>query len=188
MKKGLSSGVWWATTAMTRRGIVNYGPQTIAGRVVATIWTVTSIIAIAIFTAAVTSALTVRHLQGTVHSVSDLHSVRVGAVRGSSTQDALAGLKIAHQEFDSPVAGLQALRARKIEAFVYDKPLLAWLIQQQFSSSIEVLDITFEPQHYAIAIPNGSPLRASLNYAILDAKQSDWWRQTIFRYLGPKAS
>jgi ABC-type amino acid transport substrate-binding protein len=84
--------------------------------------------------------------------------------------------------------GLQALRARKIESFVYDKPLLAWTVQQHFSSSIDVLDMTFETQHYAIAIPNGSPLRAALNYTILDATQSDWWRQTIFRYLGPKGS
>ncbi|MBX9710326.1 MAG: transporter substrate-binding domain-containing protein [Xanthobacteraceae bacterium] len=186
LKKGLSSGVWWATTAMTRRGTVNYGPQTIPGRIVAVVWTVTSIIAIAIFTAAVTSALTVRNLQGTVHNVTDLQSVRVGAVLGSSTQDALAQLKVTYQTFDTPLAGLEALRAKKIDAFVYDKPLVAWIVQQRFSSSIEVLDTTFEPQNYAMAVPNGSPLRASLNVAILDAMQSDWWRQTLFRYLGAR--
>ncbi len=188
IKNGVISGVWWATTAMTRRGLVSYGPQTVSGRVVGTIWTITSIIAIAIFTAAITSALTVRHLQGTVHAVSDLNSVRVGVVRGSSTQDALGNLKIGYQEFDTPSTGLAALRANKIDAFVYDKPLLAWLVQQQFSSSIEMLDTTFEPQNYAMAIPNGSPLRAVLNIAILDATQSDWWRDTIFRYLGTRGS
>ncbi|HEY0218323.1 MAG TPA: transporter substrate-binding domain-containing protein [Afipia sp.] len=188
IKKGITSGVWWATTAMTRRGIINYGPQTVSGRVVGTIWTITSIIAIAIFTAAITSALTVRHLQGTVHSVGDLNSVRVGVVRGSSTQDALHNLKIGYQDFDTPTAGLEALRANRLDAFVYDKPLLAWLVQQQFSSSIAMLDTTFEPQNYAMAIPNGSPLRAELNIAILDATQSDWWRDTIFRYLGTRGN
>lgn len=188
IKKGVISGVWWATTAMTRRGIVNYGPQTVSGRVVGTIWTITSIIAIAIFTAAITSALTVRHLQGTVHTVSDLNSVRVGVVYGSSTQDALRNLKIDYQDYGTPTAGLEAIRAGKIDAFVYDKPLLAWLVQQQFSSSITLLDMTFEPQNYAMAIPNGSPLRAALNIAILDATQSDWWRDTIFRYLGTRGN
>lgn len=187
-KKGIISGVWWATTAMTRRGIVNYGPQTVPGRVVGTIWTITSIIAIAVFTAAITSALTVRHLQGTVHSVGDLNSVRVGVVRGSSTQDSLRNLKITYQDFDTPAAGLEALRANKLDAFVYDKPLLAWLVQQQFSSSIAMLDTTFEPQNYAMAIPNGSSLRAPLNIAILDATQSDWWPDTIFRYLGTRSN
>ena len=183
-KKGLSSSIWWATAAMTRRGNVDYTPQTASGRIVASVWTVTSIVAIAIFTAAVTSALTVRHLQGVVHSVGDLRSVRVGAVKGSSTHDALADLKIKAQEFNSPGEGLQALHAQKIDAFVYDKPLLGWLIQRQFSSSIELLDATFQPQHYAFAIPDNSPLRGPLNIALLDATQSAWWRQTLARYLG----
>lgn len=184
VRKGLSSSMWWATAAMTRRGMVEYNPQTAAGRIVASIWTVTSIVAIAVFTAAVTSALTVRHLQGTVHGVQDLRTVRVGMVKGTSTHDALSELEIAAHEYANARDGLLALRAHKIDAFVYDKPLLAWVVQQQFSSSVEMLDTTFQPQHYAFAIPNDSPLRGSLNIAILDAIQSMWWKQTTTRYLG----
>ena len=110
--------------------------------------------------------------------------MKVGAVKGSSTRDALEELKIKTQEFQTPREGLQALHAQKIDAFVYDKPLLGWLIQQQFSSSIELLDTTFQPQHYAFAIPDGSALRGPLNVAILDATQDARWRQTMTRYLG----
>jgi polar amino acid transport system substrate-binding protein len=53
-------------------------------------------------------------------------------------------------------------------------------------SSIELLEITFEPQTYGFALPNNSPLRKSLNLALLNAVQSDWWRATLFRYLGEK--
>lgn len=183
-KKGLSSSIWWATAAMTRRGNADYNPRTVSGRVVASVWTVTSIVAIAIFTAAVTSTLTVRHLQGVVHGVSDLKTVRVGAVKGSSTHDALADLKIKALEYDGPREGLLALRAQKIDAFVYDKPLLGWLIQREFSSSIELLDTTFQPQNYAFAIPDNSPMRGPLNVALLEATQSAWWRETLARYLG----
>ena len=184
IRKGLSSGMWWATAAMTRRGMVEYSPRTAAGRIVASIWTVTSIVAIAVFTAAITSALTVRHLQGTVHSVQDLRTVRVGMVKGTSTHDALSELQISAHEYDSARDGLIALRSHKIDAFVYDKPLLSWVVQQQFPSTIEMLDAMFQPQHYAFAIPNDSPLRGALNIAILDAIQSMWWKQTITRYLG----
>lgn len=184
IRKGLSSGMWWATAAMTRRGMVEYSPRTAAGRIVASIWTVTSIVAIAVFTAAITSALTVRHLQGTVHSVQDLRTVRVGMVKGTSTHDALSELQISAHEYDSARDGLIALRSHKIDAFVYDKPLLSWVVQQQFPSTIEMLDAMFQPQHYAFAIPNDSPLRGALNIAILDAIQGMWWKQTITRYLG----
>jgi hypothetical protein len=184
VKKGLSSGMWWATAAMTRRGMVEYSPRTVAGRIVASIWTVSSIVAIAVFTAAITSALTVRHLQGAVHGVQDLRTVRVGMVKGTSTHDALSELQITAHEYASARDGLLALRAHKIDAFVYDKPLLTWVVQQQFPSSVEMLDAVFQPQHYAFAIPNDSPLRGALNIAILDAIQSTWWKQTTTRYLG----
>jgi len=82
--------------------------------------------------------------------------------------------------------GLNALRAHEIDALVYDKPLLAWTIQQGFSSSINLVDATFALQEYAFAIPNDSPLRKNLDVAILGAIHSDWWEQTTFRHLGSR--
>ncbi len=63
------------------------------GRFVAMLWMVGSIIAIAVFTAGITSALTVRQLQGNVQGVTDLSQVKVGAVAGSSTEEALARIR-----------------------------------------------------------------------------------------------
>lgn len=186
LAKGVSAGVWWSTVAMTQRSTGDVGPQTILGRVVAMVWMIASIITIAVFTASVTSVLTIRHLQGEVHDVSDLASVRVGAVAGTSTEDTLTHLRITYRTFATPQDGLKALRSRTIDAFVYDKPLLAWLIRQSFSSSIELLDKTFDVQDYAFALPSGSPLRKSVNVAVLDARRSEWWEQTTFRYLGSK--
>ena len=184
--KGVSAGVWWSTVAMTQRSTGDFGPRTHLGRVVAVVWMIASIITIAVFTASVTSVITIRHLQGDVHDVSDLSSVRVGAVAGTSTEDTLTHMRIAYRTFTTPQDGLKALRARTIDAFVYDKPLLAWLIRQSFSSSIELLDKTFDVQDYAFALPSGSLLRKSVNVAVLDARRSEWWDQTTFRYLGAK--
>jgi polar amino acid transport system substrate-binding protein len=78
------------------------------------------------------------------------------------------------------------LRAHRLDAFVYGKPLLAWAIQQGFSSSIELVDATFEPQEYAFALPGNSPFRKTLDVAILDAIHSNWWEQTAFRYPGSR--
>ena len=153
LSKGLSSGVWWSTVAMTQRSTGNFGPRTVPGRIVAILWMVGSIITIAVFTASITSVLTIRHLQGTVHGVSDLSAVRVGAFVGTSTEDALSHLRITYQRFATLRDGLQALRAHRLDAFVYDKPLLAWAIQQGYSSSLELVDATFDPQEYAFALP-----------------------------------
>jgi len=184
--KGLSSGVWWSTVAMTQRYTGEVGPRTLPGRLVAIFWMVGSIVTIAIFTASITSSLTIRHLQGKVHEVSDLSSVRVGAVSGTSTEDTLVTMRIAYREYPTAEAGLKALRTHALDAFVYDKPLLAWIIRTQFTSSVELIDTTFETQEYAFALPTNSPLEKPLNVGILSAVESAWWQPTVFRYIGSR--
>jgi polar amino acid transport system substrate-binding protein len=184
--KGLSSSVWWTTVAMTQRGIGHQGPRTMPGRLVAMLWMVGSIIAIAVFTAAITSALTVRHLQGSVQGVTDLSRVRVGAVAGSSTEETLRKLRITFDRYPNAKDGLQAIRDGKLDAFVYDRPLLAWTINQDFRFSIQLLDVTFDQQHYAFALPPGSPLRKPVSVALLTEVRSPWWGETLYRYLGEK--
>lgn len=184
--KGLSSSVWWTTVAMTQRGIGHQGPRTMPGRFVAMLWMVGSIIAIAVFTAGITSALTVRQLQGNVHGVTDLSKVRVGAVTGSSTEDTLNRLRIGFESYPNAKEGLQAIRDGKLDAFVYDRPLLAWTINQDFRSSVQLLDVIFDQQHYAFALPAGSPLRKPVSVAVLNEIRNTWWGDTLHRYLGSK--
>ncbi len=186
VRQGLSTGVWWSAMAMTQRHSGDFGPRTLPGRIVAIVWMVGSIIAIAVFTASITSVLTVKHLQGSVHEIGDLSSVRVGAVIGTSTEDTLSRLRIAYRRFSTPEERLVALRAHSLDVFVYDKPLLAWIIQQRFPASIDLVDTTFEPQEYAFALPTDRPIRKRVNIAVLDALQSDWWKQTTIRYLGAR--
>ena len=136
------------------------------------------------FTASVTSTLTAGKLQGLVTSASDLSSVRVGAVQGSATEEYLTGRRIAYRRFPSPQDGLTAIRNGDLDAFVYDKPLLAWIIREQFASSAALLDVSFDQQMYGIALPLGSQLRKPIDLAILETVQSESWRQILFSYLG----
>lgn len=184
--RGIGASIWWSAEAMTQASTGVRAPITLAGRTLAILWMAVSIIAIAVFTAGVTTALTTRALQGMVTNVNDLAAVRVGAVEDSSTVDYLNHQRIKYQGFASASDGLKALKAGDIEAFVYDKPLLAWIVLQDYSSSMEMLDIVFDPQNYGIALPLGSPLRKDIDVSLLDVVQSEWWKQTLFRYLGER--
>lgn len=183
--KGLTSSVWWSTLAMTQRSPTGSGPMTLPGRLIAIVWMVASIIALAVFTASVTSVLTTRKLQGAVNGIDDLSSVRVGTVAGTAGAETLKRMGIDVTEYATPLPGLTALKADELDAFIYDRPLLAWHIRQnRMSSAIRLLDTTFDPQSYAFALPNGSRLREPLSIAILSSLQEDWWTQTRVRYLG----
>ena len=182
--KGLGASIWWSAEAMTQASTGHRGPKTLAGRILAIIWMVVSIITIAVFTASVTSALTTRQIRGLVNGVEDLPIVRVGAVNGSATTAFLDTERIRHRDFQNVQDGLKALEAGAIDAFVYDKPLLTWTVGQHFSSNLQVLDVVFDPQNYGMAMPQGSPYRETIDIAILEAIQGEKWKKTLFRYLG----
>jgi polar amino acid transport system substrate-binding protein len=184
--KGLSSGVLWSASTMTQRHAGNFQPQSVPGRVVAVFWMVASIIAIAVFTAGITWALTTRQLRGAVHSTNDLSSVRVGTVTGTSAEDTLGTLRIAHRGFADLQDGVKALQTGRIDALVHDRPLLAWIITEGSSSSIELADATFGPQNSAFALPSDSPFRKQLDIAILEATNSAWWDRILFQYFGAR--
>jgi ABC-type amino acid transport substrate-binding protein len=184
LKKGLTSSVWWSTLAMTQRTRADTGPQTLAGRIVGIVWMIASIIAIAVFTAGITSLLTTKQLQGLVHNVDDLRSVRVGSVKETAADATLTKMRIKHRAYASASDGLNALRRGQVDAFVFDKALLAWMVRQNYSSAVQLLDTTFDPQNYAFALPNGSALRKPVTVALLGAIQSEWWKEASFRYLG----
>ena len=182
--KGLGSGVWWSSTTMTQKGSAQRAPTTLPGRLLAIAWMVASVIAIAVFTAGITSSLTKREIQGLVQNESDLTSVRVGVVAASAAQDYLARQRIRTYGYANANEGLRALQAGRIDALVYDRPLLKWLVLREFPSSLRVLDATFAEQNYAIAFPKGSALREKVDSVVLDNIESEWWGETLLRYLG----
>ena len=187
-RHGFGASVWWTAAAMTQIGGAAAGgkvPKTLPGRLLAILWMVTSVIVFASLTAALTSQYTLKHLHGPVNGQADLRYARVGAITGTETTEYLGREHIKHHLFANAEAGLLALKRGRIDALVYDRALLLWLINQHFSGSLRVLDGTFDPQTYAIALPQGSELRMPINLVLLDAIRSDWWRETLSAYLGP---
>ena len=121
-----------------------------------------------------------------MREVADLSTVRVGAVNGTTAEDVLRQLRVWPVTFPTPKDALLALRAGNIDAVVYDRPLLAWFVKQDFQSSVQMLDTVFDFQNYAFAVPLNSPLRKPIGVAVLDATESPWWGQTIYRYTGTR--
>lgn len=185
-RRGLGSSLWWSAVAMTQGGGAagEKVPVTLPGRFLAIMWMVASVVVIASFTAALSSALTLNQLRGSVHNEADLRYVRAAAIAGTETTEYLDRELIAHQDFPNLESGLLALRKDNVDALVYDRPMLLWLVNKHFSGALRVLPTSFDPQVYAIALPAGSNLRTPINLALLDAVRSDWWRETVFTYLG----
>ncbi|WP_312015823.1 transporter substrate-binding domain-containing protein [Bradyrhizobium liaoningense] len=186
--KGLGSSFWWSTLAMTQAGAAQNAPATLPGRIVAMGWMIASVIAIAVFTAGITSTLTRRELEGSVHGFDDLRIVRVGAVAASAATDYLARQRLPVRRYPDVESGLAALRRGELDAFVHDKPLLTWIVRNEFTGQVRIVDTSFSSENYAIVLPKNSALRSSLDLAVLDQVEGGWWQQTLFETLGANRS
>ncbi|WP_170984414.1 transporter substrate-binding domain-containing protein [Rhodoligotrophos defluvii] len=182
-KQGLIQSLLWSASTATGHAS-HKTPVTLPGELLAMGWGVTSVLVISTFTALIASALTATQLRGAIHGVDDLRSVHVGTVANSEAVDYLADQRISFQPFPDLQSGLAALKDGTIDAFVYDRPLLAWQINRNYQRSLDLLDPIFDKQSYGIALPTGSGLREPIDRQLLAVTRSDWWRTTTFRYLG----
>jgi ABC-type amino acid transport substrate-binding protein len=182
--QGLGHAFWWSAVTMTTVGYGDKSPRTVGGRIVALIWMFTSVIIISSFTAAIASSLTVGSLSTKVTGVEDLPRVRVTSVEGTTSATFLRNDGIRFRAEASLPAALDALAAGDTDAVVYDAPILRYLCRQREDAALTVLPGTFDRQDYGIALPADSPLRETLNQAILEELRRPWWQERLRHYLG----
>jgi polar amino acid transport system substrate-binding protein len=182
--KGLGTGLWWSAAAMTQAAGADQAPRTLWGRALGMAWMIASVITIASLTAGLTAQLATKRLTSVVRSPGDLASVRTGSVSDTSAFDYLRREHVDARSFPDVASGLQALKAGKLDAFVYDRPILAWNVHGSFADDVEVLDQVFARENYAIALPIGSPLRGDINVAMVDELRGPWWGEVRIRYFG----
>jgi polar amino acid transport system substrate-binding protein len=183
VKHGLGSSLMWSARTLTQ-AMPEKGPTTLLGRIIAVTWLAVAVTSVAVFTAGLTTYFTTHQLEGYVRGVQDLHSVRVGAVTDTSAVDYLRAERIRFRTFSNAETGLKAVKDGSLDAFVYDKPLMSWLVQARYADSLQVLDAVFDQQNYAIALPVGSPLRATIDRTMLHIIGTPWWRDMTSGYLG----
>lgn len=182
--KGIGSGFWWAAVTMTTVGYGDKVPKTLGGRLVGLVWMFVGIIVISSFTAAITSSLTLSTLGSIISGPKDLYNVKVATVSNSSSEKYLNQQGISFQTMINAEESLKALAAGRVDAVVYDAPILKYMIHQKHSDALVLLPGTFERQNYAIALPQGSPLRENVNRALLTNIHEPWWQEAIHRYMG----
>ena len=180
----LDEGLWWAAATMTTVGYGDKAPVTILGRLLGIVWMFTAIMLIASFIAAFSSALTLNQLGGRLQGPQDLARATVATVPASTSEAFLDRRGISAVSFPTVEDGLGAIVDGRVDAMVYDAPLLRYLVRTRYAGSVMILPATFERQDYGFALPSGSPLREPVNRALLRVIRSEAWARNVERYLG----
>ena len=110
--------------------------------------------------------------------------VSVGAIPETTGAAYLQDQQISFGAYKTPLAGLTAITEGRIDAFVYDAPIIRYLINKEFHGKLQVLSRTFVRQDYGIALPPGSSLREPINRVLLKTIGDPKWQDVLKRYLG----
>ena len=182
--EGIGSGFWFSAVTMTTVGYGDKHPKTLGGRLVALFWMFASILLVSVFTATLTSLLTVKQLVPSIRNLEDLKKDLVGTLPHTTSETFLQNHYISFKTYPSVLTGLDALERGEIKAFVYDIPALRYWIKQRFQRKIEVLPNIYSQENYGIALQDNCPLRKTINRVLLEKIRDQEWQGVLYQYLG----
>lgn len=166
---GVLDGIWWSVVTLTTVGYGDKVPATKTGRVISMVWILVGVVFLALFTASVTTTLTVEELGSSVDNVDDLYGKDVVTVEGTTSEEALLDLHIDYEVVADLEAGAHLVETGAADAMVYDAPLLQYYAATDGRGEVETVGDVFNDEWYAIALPAGSPLREPINVALAQA-------------------
>ena len=164
-----------------------YRFKTLSARVLSTVLALSSTFMIAAVTAVLASSFTLNAMQTQVRDLDDLRSLKVGALKSSTSSAVLTANGVLHQtrpDLDTLVTDLDT---GELDAIVSDAAFLQYRInrgkQQGQFKSLTVLPYELEAQNYAFVLVEDSPYREDINRALLNVRKQAAWRSMLETYL-----
>ena len=182
--KGVWEGLWWSAVTVTTVGYGDKIPIDRLGRIFGIFWMLVGLFLIANFTASVTSELTFQRLQGVIDGPEDLYGKQVTTVTGSTANEWLTKRGIRHSTVETIEDAYALLDSKDVQAVVYDYPVLLYQAVQNPEKDYSVPGGPFNTEDYGIAFPEGSPLRESVNRALLRLHENGVYDQIFNKWYG----
>jgi len=182
--QGLWHSIWWAVVTVTTVGYGDKTPKGNIGRLFGLVWILAGFFVFAYFTASVTSTVTVRELHGTIDGPEDLFGKRVATVERSTAAEYLAQQGLSAVELENVEQVYRLLESGKVDAVVYDAPVLQHYAYKKGRGKVQVVGLIFKEKSYGIALPYQSELRDRINIALLRLMETGEYDQITKKWFG----
>ena len=183
--KGVWDGIWWSIVTMTTVGYGDKAPQSRGGKIVALVWMFSGLLFISGFTASIASTLTVKKLSLGVENIQEFKKQKIGSIYHSSSAYYLKDRFFRNVAlYETTLAGLEDVQSCKIEAFLYDEPILRYRLNNSSDlQDLEILPIRFNQQFYAFGLPkNRYELQNKISQELLEQIVNREWRFLLSEY------
>ncbi|MGB7318616.1 MAG: transporter substrate-binding domain-containing protein [Planktotalea sp.] len=183
-REALFPSFWWALNLVVNGGFEERVPRSPFGRIFAVILVVASLFIVSIFVASITAATTVNALNSNVQNLRDLEKRTVGTVEGSTSANFLTANGLAFAQFANPDEMLSAFEQEQIDAAVFDGPILAYYQQTRGGGKSRLLERTYRPENYGIALPSGHALKEEIDQVLPNFRVDGTYDALLLKWFG----
>jgi polar amino acid transport system substrate-binding protein len=165
---------WSAGTLMSQSDRMPHHPLS---RIISYAWMFTSVVFIALYTAQLTSNITVQQIRGAINGPDDLPGKGVGTIRNSVSAEYLRAHNARTVEFAQLGEMYQALLDKRVDAILLAAPPLRYYAAREGKGLVRLVGPEFSKGDAAFAFAEGSPLRRAVNAALLAVREDGTYQQ-----------
>ena len=162
-------------------------PRHWGSRIVAVLWMFTSVVFVAFYTATLTASLTVQQFRSAINGPDDLPGKAVATVTGTTSADYLHDSGVKATAFPDIDTAVKALNDKKVDAVVYDAPVLQYVANADGTGNIGVVGPVFHAGDYGYAFTNGSTMRKAVDATLLGLRESGDYDTISAHWFGKKS-
>jgi len=182
--RGIWEGMWWLLSIVGNGEYRDKETSVAVKRFMTIACYLVGVALIAQFTGTVASSLTVETLQSSISGPSDLPGKEVAAVRGTTSAQYLRAQGVSFTEVAAIPEGYDLLARGRVQAVVYDSPVLRYYATHAGKGQVQVVGPIFKPEKYGIALPPGSALRKPINETLLGLYQDGTYETIYAKWFG----
>jgi polar amino acid transport system substrate-binding protein len=174
--------MWWAGATLATQA--EQMPRHWIARVLAILWMFVGVVFVAYYTAQLTASLTVQQIRGAIAGPDDLPGKRVATTRNSTAAAYLRTQKADVTEVAEIGAAYQLLLDKKVEAVVFDAPVLSYYASHDGKGKVDLVGPVFRKEAFGIVFPLDSPLRKEVDRALLDLRENGTYQKLAETWFG----
>jgi polar amino acid transport system substrate-binding protein len=179
---GIFQAMAWALGAAA--GQQGDAPRSPYGKIMSAAAVFVSLLFLTYWQAELTSSFTVQQLQGGINGPDDLPGKLVGTTTGSTSATFLQSTGAKLEEFEKITDAFVALEKGKLDAVVFDAPVLMYYAKRAGRGKVRVVGSMFKKENYGIVFPRGSALRKKISESLLKMREDGSYDELYSRWFG----